>query len=84
MYELKIIQFKIDCQDGGHFINGDHIYNISTLTANLDGMLDAHFVYPKPLNKIILENCLHKFKLHSSNSKWKQILCYDLYIASHL
>ena len=29
-YELKIIQFKIDCnflknQDGGHFINGDHI-----------------------------------------------------------
>ena len=30
MYELKIIQFKIDCnfwknQDGDHFINGDHI-----------------------------------------------------------
>ena len=30
MYELEIIQFKIDCifwinQDGSHFINGDHI-----------------------------------------------------------
>ena len=30
MYELKIIEFKIDCifwknQDGGHFINGVHI-----------------------------------------------------------
>ena len=44
MYELKIMQFKIDCifwknQDGGHLING----NISTLTAVLDGMLDALF-----------------------------------------
>ena len=37
-------------------------YNISTLTANLDGMLDALFFYPNPLNKIILENRLHKFK----------------------
>ena len=43
-------------------------YNISTLTAVLDGMLDALF-YSKPLNKFILENRFHKFKLHSSSSK---------------
>ena len=40
------MQFKIDCifwknQDGGHLIND--VNNISTLTAVLDGMLDALF-----------------------------------------
>ena len=65
MHELKIIQFKIDCI----FWKKPRWrppykwcpYNNSTLTAVLDGMLDALF-YPKPLNKVILENRLHKFK----------------------
>ena len=74
MYEFKIIQLKIDCnfrkkQDGGHFINGYHI------TFHFDSHFGWHvgcsLFYPKPLNRIILENRLHKFKLHSSSSKSK-------------
>ena len=35
------------------------------------------FFYPNPLNRIILENRLHKFKLHSSSSKSKIVSEYD-------
>ena len=65
MYELKIIQFKIYCifwknQDGGHLINGVHI-TILRLQPSWMACCMLSF-YPKPLNKVILENRLHKFK----------------------
>ena len=87
MYELKIIQFKKDCniwekQDGSLFINCDH----KALTLWQPSWMACWmlFVLSEVIPKIILENRLHKFKPHLSNSKGKQILCYDLYIGSHL
>ena len=73
VYQLKIIEFKIDCifwkKPRWRPLYKWCPYNISTLTVILDVMLDVLFFYPKPLNKIILENRLHKFKLHTSSSK---------------
>ena len=65
MYELKTIQFKIDCifwknQDGGHLIDGVHI-TILLLQLSWMACWMLSF-YLMPLNKVILENRLHKIK----------------------
>ena len=62
MYELKLMQFKIDCifwkKPRWRPSYKWCPYNISTLTAVLDGMLNALF-FSKPLDKVFLENRLH-------------------------
>ena len=56
MYELKKMRFKIILEKPRWRPSYKWCpYNISTLTAVLDGMLDALFYYSKPLNKVILE-----------------------------